>query len=158
MLGIDIQQILLHLFNFAVLGIALNYLLYQPIVDFIEKREEYYKDLENKTQSNYLESEKILKEHNEKLQNIEDEAKQIKSDILMEADIEAKRKKELAQEEADKIIDDSKVLAQREKETLIRNTKKNLKGVIVEAATKLALQDKDAYNDFVEHLDEEDNE
>lgn len=157
MLGINFQQILLHLFNFAVLALALNFLLYQPIVDFVKKREQYYKDLEEEANKNILESENILKINNEKLQNIHKESEQIKIEKLKEADTIAKREIELAKEEAQKILVNSREQAEREKETLLRNTKKELKQIVVEAASKLAFS-KDAYDDFINHIDGDRNE
>lgn len=157
MLGINFQQILLHLFNFAVLALALNYLLYQPVVDFITKREKYYKDMEDKANKNLMESEEILKKHNEKIENINKETELIKSEKIKEAQIIANREIELAKEEADKILLNSREQAQREKETLLRNTKKNLKQVIIEAATKLA-SNKDVFDDFVNQVDGDKNE
>ena len=45
-LNIDWQQILLHLFNFAILFAILYFLLYKPVKDFMAKREEYYKNMD----------------------------------------------------------------------------------------------------------------
>jgi F-type H+-transporting ATPase subunit b len=45
-LNIDIQQILLHLLNFTILFGILYFLLYSPVKKFMEKREQYYKDMD----------------------------------------------------------------------------------------------------------------
>ena len=45
-LNIDFQQILLHLFNFAILGFGLYILLYKPVKDFLEKRQEHYEAMD----------------------------------------------------------------------------------------------------------------
>ena len=49
-LNIDLQQICLHLFNFTLLLAILYFLLYQPVKDFMAKREAYYADMEHKAQ------------------------------------------------------------------------------------------------------------
>ena len=45
-LNIDWQQILLHLFNFAILAGGLYLLLYRPVKDFMKKREEHYQSMD----------------------------------------------------------------------------------------------------------------
>ena len=45
-LNINWQQILLHLFNFAILFAGLYFLLYKPVKKFMEKREKYYKGID----------------------------------------------------------------------------------------------------------------
>ena len=47
-LNIDIQQILLHLINFAILFIILYLVLYRPVKKFLAKREQYYADMDQK--------------------------------------------------------------------------------------------------------------
>ena len=47
-LNIDWQQILLHLLNFAILAFGLYLLLYHPIKKFMKKREESYREREDK--------------------------------------------------------------------------------------------------------------
>ena len=43
-LNIDLQQILLHFFNFSLLTGGLYLLLYQPVKAFMEKRQAYYRE------------------------------------------------------------------------------------------------------------------
>ena len=45
-LNIDWQQILLHAFNFILLGGGLGFLLYKPVKKFMNGREEYYKNMD----------------------------------------------------------------------------------------------------------------
>ena len=47
-LNIDWQQILLHLFNFLILAGGLYLLLYKPVKAFMEKRRNYYADMDSK--------------------------------------------------------------------------------------------------------------
>ena len=44
-LNIDWQQILLHWMNLAILAGGLYFLLYKPVVSFMQKREQHYKDM-----------------------------------------------------------------------------------------------------------------
>ena len=47
-LNIDWQQILLHLLNFVILAGGLYLLLYKPVKTFMEKRQQYYQEQEQR--------------------------------------------------------------------------------------------------------------
>ena len=72
-LNINWQQILLHLFNFAVLFGILYYLLYSPVKKFMAKREEYYKKMDDDAKKNLENSENAMKEYKDKISNAEKE-------------------------------------------------------------------------------------
>ena len=57
-LNIDIQQICLHLLNVAILTFGLYMLLYKPVKDFMEKREAYYRDMDDQANAKLAEAEK----------------------------------------------------------------------------------------------------
>lgn len=155
MLGINWQDILLHVFNFALLAILLNELLYNPINKFIENREAYYKNLEIEKLKNLEDSKALLQERTQKLAIIQQEAKEIKDKAVRESQIQANLKIENAQAEGEKIIEQSRIKAKLERDTLIRNTRKDLKEVVVEAAAKLALLNDNVYDDFLDHTEED---
>ncbi|MFM1514248.1 ATP synthase F0 subunit B [Helcococcus ovis] len=155
MLGINWQDILLHVFNFALLAILLNELLYNPINKFIENREAYYKNLEIEKLKNLEDSKALLQERTQKLAIIQQEAKEIKDKAIRESQIQANLKIENAQAEGEKIIEQSRIKAKLERDTLIRNTRKDLKEVVVEAAAKLALLNGNVYDDFLDHTEED---
>ena len=52
-LNIDWQQILLHLFNFCILAIALYFLLYKPIKKYMAKRDAYYDEQAKNATNNH---------------------------------------------------------------------------------------------------------
>lgn len=47
-LNIDWQQILLHMLNFTILALGLFLVLYNPVKKFMQKRKEYYEEIEKK--------------------------------------------------------------------------------------------------------------
>lgn len=155
MLGINWQDILLHVFNFALLAILLNELLYNPINKFIENREAYYKNLDTEKEKTLQDAQALLEERNSKLASIHQEAKEIKDEAMRESQIQANLKIETAQAEGEKIIEQSRIKAKLERDTLIRNTRKDLKEVVVEAAAKLALLNGNVYDDFLDHTEED---
>ena len=62
-LNIDWQQILLHLLNFAILAFGLYLLLYNPIKKFMKKREDEYRERDEKTRNALAEAEEKAGEY-----------------------------------------------------------------------------------------------
>lgn len=85
-LNIDWQQILLHFFNFVILIGGLYILLYKPIKDFMDKREEHYKQID--------------KEANDKLADVNSKQEALNNQIA----------------NADKDINEAKTLAHKQVE------------------------------------------
>lgn len=158
MLGINFQQILLHVFNFVLLLLVLNELLYKPIVKFMDDREAYYKSLDKETNENLEKSKGLLKQRELELKDIHIEANRIKEDAIKESQVQAKQEINQAKEEGKKIIEKARSQSKLEKDILIRNTKKDLREVAIEAAAKLSLLNNDVYDDFLKHVNEDDNE
>ena len=67
-LNIDFQQIFLHLFNFAILAFGLYILLYKPVKDFLEKRQEHYEAMN-------AEAEAALEKAKESMKKLGDDIK-----------------------------------------------------------------------------------
>ena len=72
-LNIDIQQILLHLLNFAVLFAGLYFILYKPVRKIMDEREEHFKKLEEDANGKIADSEKAKEEYEERLKNADSE-------------------------------------------------------------------------------------
>ena len=72
-LNIDVQQILLHMFNLVLLFGILYVLLYKPVHDFMAKREEEYKDREAKTRDALSEAEKLKGDYEKMIKDAEAE-------------------------------------------------------------------------------------
>lgn len=158
MLGINFQQILLHVFNFAILLLVLNELLYKPIVKFIDDRENYYKSMDKEKNENLEKSKELLNQRNQELKDIHIEANRIKEEAIKESQIQAKQEIDQAKEEGKKLLEKARAQSLVEKDILIRNTKKDLREVAIEAAAKLSLLNNDVYDDFLEHVNEDNNE
>ncbi len=72
-LNIDWQQILLHWMNLAILAGGLYFLLYKPVVGFMQKREQHYKDMENKAQAELQKAQEAKAQYEAKLDAAEEE-------------------------------------------------------------------------------------
>ena len=94
-LNIDWQQILLHLFNFCILAIALYFLLYKPIKKYMAKRDAYYDEQAKNAKDRLDEAEKLKNDYAARLSDADREIEKKRSDM-------AKRD---AKRERDKIID-----------------------------------------------------
>ena len=101
-LGLDLKDFLLHLFNFLLLVTIVGLLVYKPVIRFVRARKEGI--------------EKQEKEHNEKMEEAEEEAKneKVKAITAMKGEVAEVAvmiasgilDKEITPEENAKIIDD----------------------------------------------------
>ena len=75
-LNIDWQQILLHWMNLVILTGGLYFLLYNPVKQFMAKREEHYKDLERQAQDKLDQADEKLAQTQAKLDAADEEIHQ----------------------------------------------------------------------------------
>ena len=151
-LNIDFLQILLHVFNFIILFGGLYIILYKPVRNFMEKREEFYRKQDEDAKAGVAEAEKLKAEYQEKLKaadaEIETERKAAEARI---AEFEAMKKKE-ASDEAARILSKSKQSAEAERERIIAGANEEIKEIIENAAARLML-DPDVQNNYDTFLD-----
>jgi len=158
-LNINFQQIFLHMFNFVLLfGIA-YFLLYSPIKKFMQKRQDYYKDLEKQAREKLDEAEAIKKDYEEKTGNCKEEILEMKEHASIE--INAKREGIIAQahKEADTIISNAKSKASREHDVMISDTKREIEAIVAEAEKKLINERSvsEEYETFLNAVEKKDN-
>lgn len=150
-LNIDLQQILLHMLNFVILFAILYFLLYKPVKEFMNKRSEYYKSMDEKAKKDLEQAEKTKAYYDEKLSNAENEIKQKK--ILADKEIFDFKKDKMVQAQAlaDEIVAKSKIESEKEKEQIILSANKEIAGIIISATEKIApdKNTKDVYDDFL---------
>jgi len=139
-LNIDLQQILLHLLNFAVLSFGLYLLLYNPIKKFIKKREDYYRDLDNKAEEKLKKAEELESAYKKRLENVESEIKEIRAKAAEETKQATDALLENAREQAAKIVSQAREAAQKEREKILENAQKEIASMAVAAAEKLLSQ------------------
>lgn len=157
MLGIDIQQILLHMLNFVILFGALYFLLYKPVKKFMDKRNDYYDEIDNQAESKLADAENAKNTYEAKLADVDNEIEKIKKDSMEIAQKEADKKRAEAREEAAAIIESAKIKAEREKEEIIRSANKEIRVIAEEAAQKLVIDGEDAYTSFINSFDTEES-
>lgn len=136
-LNIDLQQILLHLFNFVILFAVLYFLLYKPVKQFMDKRTEYYKKLDDEANANLAESEKVKAEYQEKLSGVEAEIAQSKETARKELMVLLDARKKQAEDEAAKIVADAKITAQKERERILKEAQGEIADLVTAATEKI---------------------
>lgn len=149
-LNIDWQQILLHLFNFAILAGGLYLLLYRPVKKFMEQRQAHYESMHQQAQQDREQAEKLKAEYEDKLSQVETAITQRKAEAEQELSQLRSQRVAEAKQEAEAILDKARENAKREQEELVSNASKELVDMAVTAAEKIALgADGDPYEQFL---------
>ena len=136
-LNINWQQILLHLFNFIILAGGLYILLYKPVKNFMQKREDYYREIDDAAKAKLNAAESAKTEYAEKLKDVQKEIDGIKSAAAAEADKAAKERIAAAENEKNKIIEDAKRTAQAEKDKILLEANSEIENMVSAAIDKV---------------------
>ncbi len=154
-LGIDFTQILLHLFNVIILFVGLYILLYAPVKAFMQKRSDYYADLEKDTKAALEEANAKKAEYEEKLaaadQEIEEKRKAANSEIAAMK----REQSEAAKEEARKILETARENGEKQKMMIISGAREDITHMIEEATRKVMAGETsaDPYEDFIRNAE-----
>lgn len=149
-LNIDWQQILLHLFNFAILAGGLYLLLYRPVKQFMEQRQAYYQNIHQEAQQVKEQADQMKAEYQEKMSQVEKTIAQRQADAKQELEQLRSQQVADAKQEAEEILAKAQENAQREKTEMISKASKELVDIAVTAAEKIALgADGDPYEQFL---------
>ena len=152
-LNIDWQQILLHMFNLIILGFGLYYILYKPVKAFVDKREAYYKDLDDSANKKNEDADKLLKEYQDKLAKADEEIKDKKNIAMKELDDKVNSELNKAKEDAKRIVEDAKAQGQKKHDELVESANKDICDLAIKATSKLV--DKtldDSYDEFLKSV------
>ncbi len=147
-LNIDVQQILLHLFNLVLLFGILYILLYKPVHDFMEKREEEYRQRDKSTKDALSDAEKLKKEYEEKNALADKENAEERAKISAKAEADREKIISDAHEHAAKIVEDARDKAQKEHDRLIARAQTEIAEYVSKAAEKIVMNEGDLSDDF----------
>ena len=159
-LNIDLQQIMLHLFNFTILFGALYILLYKPVKNFMEVREQYYADMDSKAEDALRSAEDSRKVYDDKLKAFDEEVRSEKAKLRKDLDAERDRRVAEAKADAEKILSDARTEAGRQKDEIISSAQKEITGMVTDAMEKLTLEQSasDAFDQFLDAAETEDKQ
>lgn len=149
-LNIDWRQILLHLFNFCILALALYFLLYKPVKNFMEKRKAHYAEEADKSEKLKAEAEEMKKEYADKLSKADAEIDSKRSEALHELHVYREKLVGEAEAEAGEIVEKAKKDASRERKKIIDGANKEIADMVGAATEKLVLgSTAEAYDSFL---------
>ena len=150
MLGIDFQQILLHLLNFVILFAIAYFLLYKPVKKFMDDRSAHYKEMDDEANENLKASENAKAEYEGKLASVSDELREIRAKAQREASKTAETVVANAKTEADKIISEAKIKAENERRRIINDANEEVVKLAGEATDRLIEQKtSQTFDDFL---------
>ena len=155
-LNIDWQQILLHLFNFAILAGGLYLLLYKPVKNFLEKRTAYYQGLDATANEKLAHAEAMEADYQKQLDQAEAEISQRKAKAAKESELAAAAQMKNAKEQSEKLILAAQQAAQMERKKILGEAREEIAQIAVEATQKLLKADASKiYNEFLDAASKE---
>lgn len=147
-LNIDPQQILLHLFNLVLLFGILYVLLYKPVHDFMEKREEEYRKREEDTKDALDKANELKAEYENRLVEAEKETAVKRAEISAQAESAREKIISDAHAKADEIVNDARDKAQKEHDRLIARAQSEIADYVSKAAEKVCMEQDSLTDDF----------
>lgn len=149
-LNIDWQQILLHLFNFAILGGGLYLLLYRPVKQFMERRQTHYEELYRQAEQDRARAERLREEYQARLDQADAAIAQRRADAEKELNALLSQRIDEAKQQAEEILAKAREGADREEREMVSKASRELVGIAVTAAEKIALgAEGDPYEQFL---------
>ena len=137
-LNIDLQQILLHWMNLAILTGGLYFLLFEPVKKFMEQREAHYRELDRQAADKLAEAEQLKADHQARLDRADEEIRQERVRAQQAAAQSAQEQLDQAQEQAEHIVAKAKAEAEQRRERALRESQKEMRELAAKAAKKLA--------------------
>ena len=134
-LNIDFLQVLLHLLNFVILAGGLTFLVYRPVLRFIDERRERIEKAEKKNAENAKENEALRAEYEEKLSAAGKEAAELSERAGKEA--AAAAAETIRRAEAADIIRVAEAEAEERKKHILDSAQAEIGELVVSATQKL---------------------
>ena len=150
-LNIDFQQVFLHMFNFVILIGGLYILLYKPVKDFMDKRLEYYKNLDKENSDKLAEANLLKQQYTEKLKLADEEITEKKTQAARESSIRSKEELDKTRKEAQKIVNEAQDQANREREKILAQARNEIADMAAQVTQKILMESAPAA--FDEFLD-----
>lgn len=150
-LNIDWQQILLHAMNFIILVGGLYFLLFGPVKKFMQKREDYYRSMDEKAKQMLDEAEQLKADYKSQLDAVDAEISRKRAEAQHEVDASVQQQLSDAKEQADEIVLNARKAADRTREKVLVDTQKELTELAMEAAKKFVYRNSsEAFDSFLD--------
>ena len=152
-LNIDLQQILLHWMNLAILTGGLYLLLYKPVKDFMTKREEHYRQLDEQAAEKLAEAERVQAEYQARLDGADEEIHQARARAQQAIQQSTEDQLAKAREQARQIVAHAQTEAEHSRERVLRESQRELRKLAAQATKKLAFH-VDPFDQFLDLAEE----
>ena len=152
-LNIDLQLILLHWMNLAILTGGLYFLLYKPVKQFMAKREEHYRRLEEEASGKLKEAERIKAECQGKLDAADEEIRLSRAKAQQAVQQSAEEQLSQAKAQAQQLLVHARAEADHDRDQILRSAQRELRKLASEATKKLAME-KDPFDQFLDLAEE----
>ncbi len=136
-LNIDWQQILLHLFNFAILAGGLYFLLFKPVKNFMEKRTAHYREMDEEAAGKQRRAQELEEEYQKRLDAAEAEIGSMKAQAAKDAEKLAEMTVNDANAQKEQILAQAREAAEHEKQKAIQQAREEIVQLAVAAAGKI---------------------
>ena len=138
-LNIDLQQILLHMFNFAILFAALYFLLYKPVKKFIDAREGEYKKASDEAKQKLKEADDAKAKLGDELSKMREDARRESSEMAQNAQKQYQKRISDAEEQAARIISDAEEQAAAIRRKALKDSGKDIAELVKESVGKVVM-------------------
>ncbi len=139
-LNIDIQQILLHLFNFFLLLAGCYLLLYRPVKNFMDKRDATYSEMDEQAKAALHEAEEMKASYAEQLDAVNAEIREKRAKEAARVEEQTAQQIRDAQAEADRILTEAHENARLEHDKMIASAREEIVNLAAETAGKMIRQ------------------
>ncbi|MBQ8344754.1 MAG: ATP synthase F0 subunit B [Clostridia bacterium] len=157
-LNIDLQQILLHLFNLSILVGGLYFLLYNPVKKFMNRRAEQYRTVDAETEERLAHAKELEAQWQEQCDRSEQELQEKRN--RADRELAEYRSAELAsaKEAAQKIVAQAQKNAEAEKAKILESANGEILSLTKAAAAKILHKNtSDAYDSFLDLAERSDD-
>lgn len=147
-LNIDPQQILLHIFNLVLLFGILYVLLYKPVHDFMEKREEEYRQRDRDTKEALDKADQLKAEYEDRIKKAEKEMAEARAEAGARAEEAREKIISDAHLRADDIVNEAREKARKEHDRLMARAQTEIAEYVSKAAEKVVMEEGSLTDDF----------
>lgn len=148
-------NLLINIVNLLILCFLLKKFLIKPVRNIMDKREEIIANGLQNAKDTQTEAQQLKQDYEAKLQNAEDEAKNIVSNSKREAQMQYDKTVEKAEAQAKQILSEARKSAEAEQEKAFAEAKTKVAELAVDIAAKLTAEasdeasNKKAYDKFI---------
>ena len=149
-LNINLQQILLHLFNFAILGFGLYFLLYKPVKDFMEKRKAHFEAMKQEAEGCLEKAKETEAIYAQRLEKAEEEIAAMRREAIAKDEERSRIRLEETEAKAAHILEEAKEKAQRQSSKILEEAQQQVGDMAVAAVKKLMQESlSESYDEFL---------